>query len=71
MLGICVGYGVYYLDVVYPEQNNGRRLLQAPDFIKSQFPDVNVQGMQGAVPTQQQRPAGRSLWGTGHRLGTD
>ena len=83
LIGIAVGHLYYFLDVVYPQQSGGNRLLVAPGFISNWFgPPPNVMGTTGNIPNMGN--AGRTTahttssgstrgytWGAGNRLGSE
>ncbi|KAL2912228.1 hypothetical protein HK105_208296 [Polyrhizophydium stewartii] len=81
LLGIAVGYAYYFLEVTYPQRNNGRKILVTPAFVANLVgPEDNVHGTFGPIPTaarsggNAQRAAaaaGRHNWGAGHRLGSE
>ncbi|KAI8618755.1 Der1-like family-domain-containing protein [Chytriomyces sp. MP71] len=64
LIGIFAGHIYYFLDTIYPENNNGARLLHTPGFLYQLFgEDLNARGM-GGVGGTSAAPQGR-----GHRLG--
>ncbi|KAJ3131483.1 Derlin 1 [Physocladia obscura] len=66
LIGIFAGHVYYFLDTVYPENNNGARLINTPNFLFALVgEDPTVRGM-GGVGGMSAAPAG----GRGQRLGT-
>ena len=66
LIGIAVGHMYYFLDVVYPSQNGGRKVLVTPTIIQNLVgPEANVQGLSGAIPNagNTARTAGASFGG--------
>lgn len=73
MLGIVAGYGAHYLDVVYPAQNNGKRLLPTPSFLVNLLPPPTGGTVGGGAPVAPSNSAttSRMSWGSGgQRLGS-
>ncbi|KAI8838379.1 Der1-like family-domain-containing protein [Chytridium lagenaria] len=86
-IGLAVGHLFYFLDKMYPQQNNGERILSTPAFSTGQRLGTAPAGGAGgyrAVPTANTRGATtgaagaagagegmRYRWGGGNRLGTD
>uniref|UniRef100_A0A0K8TQN2 Derlin n=1 Tax=Tabanus bromius TaxID=304241 RepID=A0A0K8TQN2_TABBR len=81
LAGILVGHLYYVLKFKYPEDTGRPSYIETPNILKQYYPDISggVYGF-GAAPafrrtnaTNQQRPAGRSLfgdrWGRGDVLG--
>jgi hypothetical protein len=81
LLGIAIGYLYHYLEFVYPSQNNNRRPLSTPEFVKRAIPNsvpprnaqtgyVHSTGRQTARDEQASSSI-RHRWGTGRKLGTE
>jgi hypothetical protein len=68
VMGIAAGYIVHYLDVIYPAQHGGNRLIPTPSFLKDWFPPPTSGGIH-AGPQDSARPTTRAAWGSGQRLG--
>jgi hypothetical protein len=72
VLGIAAGYVAYYLMVLYPLQNDGRKLIPTPGFLTQMFPpQTGVHGFNGPENTEGATRTTRSSWGRGQRLGTE
>jgi hypothetical protein len=72
--GIATGYAMHYVDVIYPNQNNGRRLIPTPTFLVNLLPPPTGGTLGGAPPVAVQNSSRttRTTWGTGgHRLGSE
>jgi derlin-1 len=72
LLGIAVGHAVYYLDVLYPSNNNGEKLIPTPAIFSQWFPaNTGVHGFSGATqPQPDLAQTTRTSWGRGNRLGS-
>ena len=68
IIGIVVGHAVYFANILYPLNNNGRVLIKSPKFLDSIFPNpTGIQGFSGPQPeTQRSKP----VMGKGYRLGS-
>jgi hypothetical protein len=71
IVGIAVGHAVYYSEVLYPFNHNGKKLVPTPQFVKDWFaPQAGLHGTSGPIP-QAAQPRTQSTWGPGHRLGSN
>ncbi|KAJ3096346.1 Derlin 1 [Phlyctochytrium planicorne] len=61
-IGCAIGHLFVFLDKMYPEQNDGQRILQTPSFL------VNLLGNEAAPPGQAAPPGFNTMAG-GQRLG--
>jgi hypothetical protein len=67
ILGIVAGYITYYIQIIYPSNNNGRKLIPTPLFLEKAFADNSgIHGMNG--PEQTKQPTAGSTWGRGRKL---
>nr|CAG4645778.1 EOG090X0CFQ [Lynceus sp. MCZ IZ 141354] len=60
LLGIAIGHLYFYLEDVFPNQRNGRRLLKTPRILKQLFDDHSEDANYN--PTPEDRPGGFE-WG--------
>ena len=70
LIGIAAGFVGHYLDVTWPSEHRGNRLIPTPQFLHDWFPSSNSGSISGEPPMGQPRPTTRSYWGTGRRLGS-
>ena len=72
--GIVTGYVIHYLDVIYPNQNNGKRPIPTPSFLINLFPPPTGGTLGGSPPVNahNNNRTTRASWGSGgHRLGSE
>jgi hypothetical protein len=70
LIGIAAGFVGHYLDVTWPSQHEGNRLIPTPQFVHDWFPSSNSASLTGAPPTGPPTATTKTRWGTGQRLGT-
>ena len=70
LIGIVTGHAVYYANILFPLNNNGRTLISTPAFFNRMFPaPTGIHGFNQGQP-QTKPPGVRPMTGRGYKLGS-
>ena len=70
IIGIVTGHAVYFANILYPINNNGRTLFSTPKFLESMFPaPTGIHGFTQGQPSQNAQ-TNKPAMGKGYRLGS-